>query len=305
MPALKSPVPSRLIVTADLHFDVLRSRASAEHLIAQINRTEADAVVVVGDTAAADSAGDSSIEACLGRFRSDRPNLFVPGNHEWWSRRRRIPVASLQHDELPRRVAGVGWHWLPGSPVAVGQVGIVGSCGWYDYQFASRQLGLPRRFYEAGLSPGAARRLGRDDLLDGEGATLREDAFVARWNDTRFIADLPGNIPFRDAHLERLRADLGAATAVDHIVAAIHVCPHPELLPRVPPGPVPPEKLKYAFARAYLGSPRFGKLLSDDSRVRRVLCGHSHIHRHFEEAERRWTNIGSGYTRKRFEIVSL
>src|SRR5690606_23448339 len=105
--------------------------------------------------------------------------------------------------------------------------------------------------------------------------------------------------------LARLQRDLDAIEDNSFSIAAVHVCPHRELLPRVPAGPVPVAKLKYAFARAYLGSPRFGERLAADERVRHVVCGHSHIARHFEENGRLWTNIGSTYTEKKFAAIDV
>lgn len=272
-----------------------------------MNRIEADAVLLAGDTATADTTGEGALERCLERFRNDRPNLFVPGNHEWWSRRRRVAREVLEARELPARVTTAGWHWLPGTPFAQDGIGIVGSCGWYDYAFAEPSLGIEHRFYEAGLSPAAARRLGRVDLLDADAAALGEanGSFVARWNDRRSIWGDQSDILLCQERLGRIQRDLEAVDDNSFIIAAVHVCPHRQLLPRVPDGPVPPAKLKYAFARAFLGSPRFGEVLAEDRRVRHVLCGHSHIHRHFEEDGRAWTNIGSGYTHKRFALVSV
>lgn len=301
-------MPFRLLVTADLHFDVARSRGPAVRLIEQMNQVQADVVLLVGDTATADATDQGALERCLERFRSDRPNLFVPGNHEWWSRRRNVPRETLESEELPARVTAAGWQWLPGKPFAWNGVGIVGSCGWYDYAFAEPRLGIERSFYEAGLSPASARRLGRLDLFDADAEAIESGsngAFLARWNDGRHIFGRSSDLEFRDLQLERLRADLGGVHGVEQIVAAVHVCPHEGLLPRIPAGTVAPSKLKYAFARAFLGSPRFGELLAADRRVRHVVCGHSHIHRHFAENGCAWTNIGSGYTQKRFAAVNV
>ena len=53
----------------------------------------------------------------------------------------------------------------------MGDVGFAGSLGWYDYSFAQASLGIPRRFYEAKVSPGVAERLGEfveQDAVGGE-----------------------------------------------------------------------------------------------------------------------------------------
>src|SRR5688572_7228053 len=83
--ALSFRVPFRLAVTADLHYDVLRSRGPAAEIIQQINETTADGVLLAGDTSTADG---EDLEQCLALFRPDRPRFFLPGNHELWTRRR-------------------------------------------------------------------------------------------------------------------------------------------------------------------------------------------------------------------------
>src|SRR5437870_3333581 len=100
----------RLLVTADLHYNHARSRGPANDLIDAMNAAGGDAVLLVGDTAAAD--GDA-IEQCLSRFTIGQRHgpgeplrLFVAGNHELWTRgpdsHRLITV------DLPQRVRTCG-----------------------------------------------------------------------------------------------------------------------------------------------------------------------------------------------------
>src|SRR3954453_17860267 len=100
-----------LLVTADLHFNHPRSRPIAEDLIERMNRAGGDVLLVVGDTAVAD--GDS-LEQCLSRFRFHGPKLFVAGNHELWTLASSPDSYELFTTTLPRRVRGLGWHWLQG-----------------------------------------------------------------------------------------------------------------------------------------------------------------------------------------------
>src|SRR5688500_13559233 len=120
-----------------------------------MNQAGGDVLLVVGDTAVSD--GDA-LEQCLGRFRFGGPKLFVAGNHELWTRG--PDSYRVFAEDLPRRVRAAGWHWLEGEPLRLGGgVAIVGTVGWYDYGFAHEPLGIPRRFYENKVSPGAAERL--------------------------------------------------------------------------------------------------------------------------------------------------
>jgi len=89
------------------------------------------------------------------------------------------------------------------------------------------------------------------------------------------------------------------------VVAAVHVVPDAELLPPRPPGEIPERALKYAFARAYLGSPAFGEAALARANVRHVVCGHSHVGRSVRRGGVQLTNVGSDYERKRWLVIDL
>jgi hypothetical protein len=289
----------RLLATADLHYNHPRSRALADDLIDQMNRAGGDVLLLVGDSAVAD--GDS-LEQCLGRFEFAGPKLFVAGNHELWTHG--PDSHALFTNDLPRRVRALGWHWLQAEPLvapgAAGDVAIVGSVGWYDYSFATPELGIPRRFYEQKVSPGVAARLHEyAHLLEGAGdvgPAARE--VVARWNDGRFAKLGRSDDAFLDELLAQLRAQLESVAGAATVVAAVHHLPFRELLP-------PPGGAQWDFAKAYLGSERIGRLLLEFPNVRHLLCGHSHLPARATVGHVRATNIGSGYRWKTFETLDL
>ena len=178
-----------------------------------MNRARAGALLVVGDTAVAD--GDA-LERCLALFTFDGPRLFVAGNHELWTAGG--DSHHLYTHELPQRVRAVGWHWLEGAPLIAGDVAIVGNLGWYDYSFAQPELGIPRRFYEHKVSPGAARALGRfahlfkshdddDDDDDDDAISPAAMDLVARWNDGKFVKLHRSDEQFLGERLDQLERD--------------------------------------------------------------------------------------------------
>jgi len=280
----------RLLVTADLHYNHRRSRAAAEELIDQMTRAGGDVLLVVGDTASFD--GDA-IEACLSRFRFRGPRLFVPGNHELWTQDN--DSYALFRQALPGRIRQLGWQWLQADPFIASGIAIIGSVGWYDYSFAQPSLGIPRRFYAAKVSPGAAAHLPEHrTLLEGpDDLPPAARGIVARWNDGRFVKLHRDDEQFLDELLHELAAQLDAQRAAKHVVAAIHHLPFAQLLP-------PSHNAQWDFAKAFLGSARIGDLLLRHGNVRHVLCGHSHFPVEATINHIRAINIGSGYRAKRF-----
>ena len=286
----------RLLVTSDLHYNHARSKPLAEELVRRINGERADAVLVVGDTAVAD--GDA-LERCLSRFTFDGPKPFVAGNHELWTAG--DDSYPLYTHGLPRRVSAMGWHWLEGAPFVAGDVALVGSLGWYDYSFARPELGIPRRFYEHKVSPGAARALARfAHLFDGRDDEIPPVAMnlVARWNDGKFVKLHRSDGQFLDERLDQLERDLDHVRAAGTVLVAVHHLPFAALLP-------PPHSAQWDFAKAYLGSERFGRVLLRYANVREVVCGHSHFAAEARVEHVRAVSLGSGYRSKTFHAYEL
>jgi predicted phosphodiesterase len=289
------PRTMRILATADLHYNHAKSRRLADALIERMNRIEADLLLLIGDTAAGD--GDW-IEQCLARFRFDGPKLFVAGNHELWTAR--DDSYRLFKDELPRRVREMGWKWLEGEAYVEGDVAIVGSVGWYDYSFAQEELGIPQRFYEAKVSPGAADLLDRHRHLlepaDDVPPHARE--VVARWNDGQFVKLHRKDEQFLDELMEALHGQLEVLSGVRSVVAAIHHLPFGQLLP-------PRRLAQWDFAKAYLGAAKMGELLLHYPNVGLVLCGHSHFPAEAQVGHIAAINIGSGYNAKQCLLIEL
>jgi hypothetical protein len=285
----------RLLITADLHYNHPRSRAGAEELIEQMNRSGGDAVLLIGDTSVADEDG---LERCLSRFQIDGPKLFVAGNHELWTRG--SDSYEIFKKTLPTRVRELGWHWLEGEPYHLGEAAIVGSIGWYDYAFAPSELGIPWRFYEHKMSPGAAERFREYQHLFHPSDDISPAARLvfARWNDAKFVKLRRSDEAFLNELLDLLRAQLESLRPIPRVIAAIHHLPFRELLP-------PPRNAPWDFAKAFLGSPRIGELLLQYPNVREVYCGHSHFAAEAHVGHLHAINIGSGYRVKTFRQVEL
>lgn len=291
----------RVLTTADLHYNHHRSKPLADELIDEMNRvcdqSHIDAVLLIGDTAVAD--GDS-LEQCLSRIRFAGEKIFVAGNHELWTRS--ADSYKIFREILPQRVRALGWRWLEDDPYVAPdrRVAIVGSVGWCDYSFAVPQLGIPRRFYENKLSPGAAARLSQFDslLVDSSDVPPNAMEIVARWNDGKFVKLHRSDEAFLEELLVSLQAQLDALRDVPRVLAAIHHVPFDELLP-------PKHGSQWDFVRAYLGSRRIGELLRRYPNVRDVICGHSHFGVEAMIGGIHAINIGSGYRAKSYRVVEL
>jgi len=283
-----------MIVTSDLHYNHPRSKPVADGIIDQINASDADVLLVIGDTAAWD--GDA-FERCLSSITFKGPKLLTSGNHELWTNGNDGPLIHPQL--LPKRTRDLGWHWLEDDPFVCGDVAMVGSVGWYDYSFAQQQLGIPRRFYAAKVSPGAARRFSEFvhlfDATDDIAPAALE--IIARWNDGRFVKLPMSDDAFLDGLLNKLHSQLEALRD-KRVIAAIHHLPFRELLP-------PPKRPQWDFAKAYLGSEKIGQLLLKYPNLSHVYSGHSHFPAEAKVGHIHAIATGCGYHAKTIQTLEL
>jgi len=289
----------KILITADLHYDIARSRQPTERLAEEICRTQADAVVLVGDTAGADLA---TLRRCLGLFdKFAGRKLMVLGNHCLW---RQGDQTSMDRYErlIPQTAAEAGFEVLDRAPAEIGDVGLAGSIGWYDYSFAEKELQLPEDFYRAKMSPGAAAYLGEHQhLLDRHEGSLQDRHYSmgVRWMDGVHVRLGISDEEFVAMVTQRLRGHLAdLSSRVRQIVAFVHHLPFAELVPRGRPD-------RFAFAAAYMGTHLLGKALLECPKLTHVYCGHSHWPGRSRIGHLSVVNIGSTYVEKRLEVLEL
>lgn len=286
----------RILVTADLHYDVSRSRDSVERLAGEVCRTAADALILVGDTAGRDLNVFGGALKLFSDFRGRK--LLVPGNHCLWCRQGEDSMVRYEQ-HLPNLAAEHDFTVLDHEPLVLNGVGLVGSIGWYDYSFADESLGVPHPFYEAKVSPGAAAYLGgHEELLEAHREVLNERhmRLGARWMDGENVRLGMGDTEFCDWLSKRLDRQLKQlAFRTDHIVAFMHHLPFRQLVPSERPD-------RFAFAAAYLGAGRLGEVLLKYPQVKCVYCGHSHWRGQCEVGHLKIVNVGSTYVEKYLEV---
>jgi len=289
----------RILITADLHYDIERSRRPCERLAEKVCRLGGDALVLVGDTAGADLG---PFRDCLALFRSfGGLKLMVPGNHCLWCSGDENSLDRYQV-LLPTAAADEGFQVLDHNPAVLGGAGLVGTIGWYDYSLRDKSLGIPEPFYRAKIAPGAAAYTGEhEDLLDAhkDELTDRHLAIGSRWMDGRYVRLGMSDEAFVEILAERLQSQLEELSKrVDRIVAFVHHLPFRDLVP-------PNRPDRFAFAAAYMGAERIGQVLLAWAKVSDVYCGHSHWPGRRQIGHLTVTNVGSTYTEKRLETLDL
>jgi Icc-related predicted phosphoesterase len=294
----------RILVTADLHYDIARSKEPARQLAREIVSAGGDAVVLAGDSAGADLG---MLAQCLDLFEGFAGlKLMVPGNHCLWCKGEENSLDRYER-LIPQVAAAAGFVVLDHQPQVLAgadgsQAGLVGSVGWYDYSFADQSLGIPLAFYEAKLSPGAADYYEEHRHLvhaHREKLTERHMSIGSRWMDGVHVRLGMSDVEFTQMLAQKLRGQLAQISPkVSRIAAFVHHLPFAEFVPKDRPD-------RFAFAAAFMGSPAMGQVLLECPKVSCVCCGHSHWPGRMKIGNVDIINIGSTYTEKRLEILEL
>lgn len=240
----------RLAVTSDIHIDK-NGTDTLQALARRVDELQVDVLVLAGDVATRPTVLLQTFLA----LRAAAPRVvYVAGNHDVWS----APEAQAagQHawwrlDQLlPALCAEAGVDCLDAGAVVIGEVGFVGTLGWYDLSMRDRALDAPEEAYTRGEFHGL------------------------RWMD-HVYAHFPdeGGRPLRcEAVADRLRARLAAQLAsctARRIVGVTHMVPFDAQLTRKDhPG--------WRFCQAFIGHRGLGEVLTADPRVELAVAGHTH-----------------------------
>jgi len=289
----------RTLVTADLHFDIERSIGPTRDLARAMLDQGGDALLIVGDVC---GVRLEPLSECLGLFGPfGGTKMFVAGNHDIWVREGADSLLRYEV-ELAGACRAAGFQYLDEAPVLLGDVGFVGSVGWYDYSFRDPALAIPMAFYEAKIGPGYAAALQGQwaKLFDGTSDLSREALGInLRWMDGAYVRLPFGDAEFTERLADKLRRHLGEIEPRSRtIVAAVHHLPFGDLVERN-------SSPAWNFGNAFMGSERLGEVLLAEPKVRHVFCGHSHRPGVMTRGALSCVNVGSTYTTKRFESLEI
>ena len=237
-----------MVLTSDLHVE---HHPDVVPLVGErVRALRPDVLVVAGDV----SSQLPTLEAALAALRASAPRLlFVPGNHDLWTRPGEPSSRERYEREIPAACARAGADSIGDAPVDIGGVVFCGVTGWYDYSLRNRDLDAT--FTRADYERGAWGRL--------------------RWNDTARVVwpdddggelDAPAICAQQVASLEAQLADAGARPTV---VVTHHLPFHGLVTSKGEP--------PWDFINGFMGSERLGEAIAAAGNVRAAVAGHTHF----------------------------
>jgi len=266
----------KIVLTADLHYGLREDGdESARALASSICREGGDVLVLCGDNAGPPL---KNYIDCLLLFK-DFPGkkLAIAGNHDLWvNNGAPYDSCDMYAIILPEIYGRCGFHGLDHAPLVVGDVGLVGTVGWYDYTFREPALDIPMEMY--------ARKI----LDDG---TIWMDAKYIRWKFT--------DPEFTELTIAKMREHIAIVEPqCEHIVSVFHHLPFENMVLRK-------ASRAWSFANAFMGSVTYGEEMLKHPKIEYAYCGHTHVPGAFQNGRIKCVNIGANYHAKRSEVLVL
>jgi predicted phosphohydrolase len=258
----------KLAFTSDIHVDSSPKNAALLPILAErATHVAPDVFILAGDIA----AGRDLFENTLAAFANVKcTKLIVPGNHDIWIDSKRellrgidstrkyyelLPALCQRHDFIPLWTA----------PFRFGDVGFIGSLGWYDYSFRNPNFDdrITTQMYAEG-------RYGLSTWVDMRRAWwLRHPTDKLQKPRRDRLCKTDEEVCSEMIRLLTKQADELSSAGIMHIVAVVHHLPFERMVKHI-------EDLRWDFFSAFMGSERIGEALLGNPRVSCALCGHTH-----------------------------
>jgi predicted phosphohydrolase len=258
----------KLAFTSDIHVDF--SQRNAELLPILVERAAEiapDVFVIAGDIATQFELFAKTLAA----FEDLKcAKLVVPGNHDIWIDSKRkllkgIDSTCKYFDLLPDVCRDYDFVPLWMEPFCIGNIGFIGSLGWYDYSFRNPNFDdrITTKIYAEG-------RCGFSMWVDMRRAWWLRHS-IDRLHKPRRDRLCKTDDEVCTEMIDSLtkQAQGLAPEDVSRIIAVIHHLPFSYMVKHI-------NDLSWDFFSAFMGSVRIGEALLRDERITHALCGHTH-----------------------------
>ncbi|WP_059747391.1 metallophosphoesterase [Staphylococcus haemolyticus] len=229
---------------SDLHIDrhpKLEPQAYLDALVYIVEQRNIELLLIAGDMSNDYLQSYQFIQDLKEKCRI--PNLFVPGNHDYWT-----SEASLSSKQIYEFYASKP-DCLIGKPYVVNDHwAIAGHTAWYDYSYADDKFDLDR--------------------------IKRGKYYGATWQDkVKIDWDIDDRVLSKEA-AKQIQEDLDQVKD-KHIILMTHIVTHPKFI-------VPMPHRIFDFFNAYIGTKDFDEFYSTYS-IRYSIMGHVHFRKMINE----------------------
>lgn len=240
----------RIGILSDLHIDgnekALPEGQNYEKLLSRLlKKQQVDQLLLAGDI----SSDYRVSQEFLNRLQDESgvPVLFVPGNHDFWSKKNGVTQTKDIYDFFQRQPESL----IARPRILNDEWAVVGSPGWYDYGYGNHNMYSLKKFSEKKYR-------------------------FASWNDRHYIDWGLSDREVSRRMLRQLESDL-SQVGDRKVILMTHVATHPEFV-------VPlPHKI-YDYFNAFLGSASY-EALYEKYPIALSVMGHVHFRKTYRTKE--------------------
>lgn len=238
----------KLGVISDLHIDSNHKASKRENdfsisLANQLNKQNIETLLLAGDISSDYRISQDFIEQV--KQQTDCNILFVPGNHDFWSRKNKEENTEEIYRYFRRQDESI----LEKPFLLNDEWAVVGNAGWYDYGYADHNHYTKEEFDKMKYKAGA-------------------------WNDKYYVHWAAENQVIAQTMLERIESDLQQIGS-RKVILMTHIVTHPEFV-------VPLPNKIYDYFNAFLGS-RSYETLYKNYPIAYSIMGHVHFRKTYFE----------------------
>lgn len=268
----------KIVFTADIHWGYSEITFGVWYnTINSIIEFNPDVFVIGGDIAVT----PKMFNHALNTFSSIpcKNKYYVLGNHDIWIYGE-IESSWEKYNMFKDIGNSHGFKCLDNGPDIVGNCGIIGNMGWYDYSFRDKKIDFiysnTIESYKKKKFPGCG--------------TEWKDGTYAKWNKS----DEEMAIYFSkllESHVIEINKKVDSICYFSH---------HPPMQVLVPYG-----DLNWNKGNAFQGSVLFEDIIFKYDKIRHIFCGHSHKEIYREIDDKKCYNVGAGYDFPKYIMVEI
>ncbi|MCD6513682.1 MAG: metallophosphoesterase [Candidatus Odinarchaeota archaeon] len=239
----------RILVLGDLHYP--REGKLLVRLLNEIKKNNYDYIFICGDLVNYGNKNLLTKLLSLIHKNSSAKVVAVMGNHDFWLSNKEFKQRKSSWDNISkykhvfREFKDI---LLWDTPYIIGDWGIAGVPGWYDFSFVNHSLKVPMKFYLEGILP---------------------HSFEV-WNDPRMtnFGESPEKITEKNVKMLHEQLSQLKRKGIKKVIVLLHFVPLKEFIKYT-------NELKFDFWNAFYGSTVLGDtILKFKDVVKRVYFGH-------------------------------
>ncbi|MBM6614524.1 metallophosphoesterase [Desemzia sp. RIT804] len=256
-------------VISDIHIDsnkkaIPEGSTFAKALAKQLNQKGIELLLLAGDISSDYLLSQRFLDKL--KIETDCRILFIPGNHDYWSRKNGEENTQRIYEFFKQQPESI----LEKPYIINDKWAVVGNSGWYDYGYADEE------------------QYSKEDFD-------RMKYRIGAWNDKYYVHWGKENQTVAQWMLDKIEEDM-EMIGDRNVILMTHIATHPQFV-------VPLPSRVYDYFNAFLGSPSY-EWLYQKYPIKYSIMGHVHFRKTFRDEERTYISACLG-NKKHWRVKNI